>query len=231
MKSETSDGGGKDKDSTSSSPGTPVPESTSSASPVDSGSEDGEHSRSVSENATLHTAEESESTAVGTSRVPSEISSSTGSLKKAKASKPPTTPTTPTTAPAVDEEKKKSDSANLVGRMNNLVTSDLQSIVDARDFGMLIVFTPIQIVLCITFLYVVLGWRWVFLLICNEVYNANDSTFFVLDSSLVGLAAMVIMFPLPGYMAKLVQRAQKAKMKKTDARVQTVTESNSHSLS
>ncbi|KAF5367013.1 hypothetical protein D9758_003841 [Tetrapyrgos nigripes] len=158
MKSDTGDGSSKDKPKDSSL-GVPTPEtaiSTSSASPIDSASEDNEHlhshSPSASENATLHIAEETESTAVGTSRVPSP-SSPTGSLKKPT----PATPSSPTTEAA--DDKKKPDAANLVGKMNNLVTSDLQSIVDARDFGMLIFYTPIQIVLCIIFLYIILGWR------------------------------------------------------------------------
>ncbi|KAF5314793.1 hypothetical protein D9758_017505 [Tetrapyrgos nigripes] len=202
MKSETGDGSSKDKPKDSSL-GVPTPEtaistSSPSPSPIDSASEDNEHphshSPSASENATLHIAEETESTAVGTSRVPSP-SSPAGSLKKPT----PATPSSPTTEAA--DDKKKPDAANLVGKMNNLVTSDLQSIVDARDFGMLIFYTPIQIVLCIIFLYIVLGW-----------------------SSFVGLATIVIMFPIPGYLVKLVQRAQKDKMKKTDARIETVTE-------
>ncbi|KAF5334423.1 hypothetical protein D9758_017869 [Tetrapyrgos nigripes] len=180
MKSDTSDGSSKDK---------PTPEtaiSTSASPSIGSASEDNEHPHShssgASENATLHIAEETESTAVGTSRVPS-----------------PSLPTGPTTQAA--DDKKKPDAANLVGKMNNLVTSDLQSIVNARDFGMLIFYTPIQIVLCIIFLYIVLGW-----------------------SSFVRLATIIIMFPIPGYLVKLVQRAQKDKMKKTDARIETVTE-------
>ncbi|THU95701.1 P-loop containing nucleoside triphosphate hydrolase protein, partial [Dendrothele bispora CBS 962.96] len=139
---------------------------------------------------------------------PPESASQTDSDSDSRPPPPPATPvpTTPSPSPSGgaapgEDDKKKSSAANLVGRMNNLVTSDLQSIVDARDFGMLVVYTPIQIVLCIIFLYQVLGW-----------------------SSFLGLATIIILFPLPGYLAKLVQRAQKAKMKKTDARIETVTE-------
>jgi len=63
------------------------------------------------------------------------------------------------------------------------------------------------------------------------------------SSAFVGLAVMVILFPVPGYVAKMIQSVQKEKMDKvsldftsfipmwclsqpqTDARVQTVTES------
>ncbi len=46
-------------------------------------------------------------------------------------------------------------------------------------------------------------------------------------SAFVGLAIIIVMFPFPGYVTKLIQDAQKIKMKKTDARVQMVTESES----
>lgn len=36
---------------------------------------------------------------------------------------------------------------------------------------------------------------------------------------------MLLLFPIPGYVAKQIQGVQVARLKKTDARVQTVTES------
>jgi hypothetical protein len=39
---------------------------------------------------------------------------------------------------------------------------------------------------------------------------------------------MLIMFPVPGFIAKLVQDVQRNRLKRTDARVQTVTESESY---
>ena len=35
---------------------------------------------------------------------------------------------------------------------------------------------------------------------------------------------MILLFPLPGYVAKLVQDVQVVRLKKTDARVETVSE-------
>ncbi|KAK7466190.1 hypothetical protein VKT23_004914 [Stygiomarasmius scandens] len=201
MKSETNDQS-KDKDKqTPTEPTTPRTPTPVSVSQTDSDSEN--------DNATVQaedtdTQGDGSSTIVATSREPSDGSSSSRSIKKGKQAPPPppATPTpTPAPATAAADDEKKSKAANLVGRMNNLVTSDLQSIVDARDFGMLVVYTPIQLVLCVIFLYAVLGW-----------------------SSFVGLGTIIILFPLPGYLAKLVQKVQKAKMKKTDARIETVTE-------
>ncbi|THV06409.1 P-loop containing nucleoside triphosphate hydrolase protein [Dendrothele bispora CBS 962.96] len=193
MKSETNE----DNQASPDTPATPVPESASQVS-------DSDNDGSSSENVTLHaedtdTQGDGSSTVAGNSRTPNDRSSSSGSIKKGEAA--PQSSPAPTSASTPADKESKSKAANLVGRMNNLVTSDLTSIVEAKDFGMLIVYTPLQIVLCIVFLHMILGW-----------------------SAFVGLAVIIIMFPLPGYLTKLVQKAQKDKMKKTDARVETVTE-------
>lgn len=52
-------------------------------------------------------------------------------------------------------------------------------------------YIPVQIALCIWFLYGILGW-----------------------SAFLGMAVIVVMFPLPGYVAKLIQGVQSTKMKK-----------------
>ncbi|KAF7305977.1 ATP-binding cassette transporter [Mycena chlorophos] len=103
-----------------------------------------------------------------------------------------------------DDDKKgkgKDKGANFTGKLNNLVSSDLQMINEARTSLVLAVLVPIQIIGSVIFLYQVLGW-----------------------SSLIGMGAMVAMLPLPGYIAKLEQTAQTKTLKKKDARVQTVTE-------
>ncbi|KAJ7691269.1 hypothetical protein B0H17DRAFT_1159808 [Mycena rosella] len=96
----------------------------------------------------------------------------------------------------------KKSGANLTGRITNLVTSDLLAIKGARDGLFIVILVPIQIIGSIVFLYQVLGW-----------------------SAFVGMGVMVALFPLPGYVAKLQQTVQRATLKKTDARVQTVSES------
>ncbi|KZV63837.1 P-loop containing nucleoside triphosphate hydrolase protein [Peniophora sp. CONT] len=98
--------------------------------------------------------------------------------------------------------KQKDD--NFVGRINNLVTTDLQSIVNGRDFTLIIVYVPVTIATSLYFLYVLLGW-----------------------STFVGLGVMIASLPIPGYLAKLLHGAQQTLMKSTDARVQTVTETMS----
>ncbi|KZP30629.1 multidrug resistance-associated ABC transporter [Athelia psychrophila] len=103
--------------------------------------------------------------------------------------------------PASPKPKTKS-SDNLVGLVNNLVTTDLANISGARTFMFLLVYIPVQVVLCIVFLYRILGW-----------------------SSIVGLVVMLLCFPLPGWVARQMQHVEAAKLKQTDSRIETVTES------
>ncbi|KAF7983353.1 hypothetical protein HWV62_22327 [Athelia sp. TMB] len=103
--------------------------------------------------------------------------------------------------PGAPREKPKS-SGNLVGLVNNLVTTDLANIGEARHFIFLLVYFPIQIVVCITYLYQILGW-----------------------SSLVGAITMAALFPLPGLVANRMQHVEAERLKQTDSRVQAVTES------
>jgi hypothetical protein len=65
-------------------------------------------------------------------------------------------------AKSVDDEKGKGkkDSKNLVGKINNLVTSDLKTIGETSDVLRICIMAPFQTALCIWFLYVILGWRY-----------------------------------------------------------------------
>ncbi|KAF7967145.1 hypothetical protein HWV62_35674 [Athelia sp. TMB] len=92
-------------------------------------------------------------------------------------------------------------SENLTGRINNLVSTDLGNITDGRNWLWLTLYVPLQIALCVTFLYRILGW-----------------------SSFVGIAIMIICLPIPGYVAKQMQSSQREKMKTTDDRIQKITE-------
>lgn len=82
------------------------------------------------------------------------------------------------TTPEVDsasikgEEKKHTGGGNLVGKINNLVSTDLNNIIDGRDFLMIAVACPIQIVICIAFLYIILGWRYV-----DQLYRLQTCIF------------------------------------------------------
>ncbi|KAH9028059.1 ABC transporter type 1, transmembrane domain-containing protein [Lactarius deliciosus] len=100
-----------------------------------------------------------------------------------------------------DDGEEPGDSRNLVGKMNNLVSTDLENIVDGRDLLLLILYFPLQVVICVWFLYNILGW-----------------------STFVGMAVMVTLFPILGTVAGKIQKVQKEAVKRTDARVQAATE-------
>ncbi|KIJ68829.1 hypothetical protein HYDPIDRAFT_25082 [Hydnomerulius pinastri MD-312] len=86
-------------------------------------------------------------------------------------------------------KKPQSSADNLIGKINNLVTTDLGNITDGREFLMVFPYVPLQIGLCIWFLYNILGW-----------------------SAFVALAVMVACFPLPGLVSKRIQSVQKKRM-------------------
>ncbi|TFK76755.1 P-loop containing nucleoside triphosphate hydrolase protein [Pluteus cervinus] len=131
--------------------------------------------------------------------------------RAASSSQSTTGETTPKQAQKAGEDRRKQPAAasgqpedkseNFVGRLNNLVTTDMGNITDAQDFLIVVLQVPVQLTLCILFLYMILGW-----------------------SAFVGLAVTLALFPLPGYLANRMQTIQVARLKKTDARVQTVTE-------
>jgi hypothetical protein len=115
-----------------------------------------------------------------------------------------------TPAPVSEEvSEAPGPSGNLVGKMNNLISTDLDNLVDGRDFLLLgsllahvsldksnelrhaVLYLPLQIVVCVWFLYSILGW-----------------------SAFVGTAAMLALFPIPGVVASKIQKVQKETMKR-----------------
>jgi cobalamin biosynthesis Mg chelatase CobN len=48
-----------------------------------------------------------------------------------------------------------------VGRISNLVTTDLRNVTNMSDFLLLLFYMPVTIVFCVVFLYIILGWRYV----------------------------------------------------------------------
>ncbi len=105
---------------------------------------------------------------------------------------------TATPASAVAKSEKE---ASLVGRINTLMSADVDNVVEGRDMLMFLLYGPIQITLGTVFLYQILSW-----------------------SSLVGMLAAVLTLPVPGYLAGILNATQKETMKATDARIQVITE-------
>ncbi|KAH9911177.1 P-loop containing nucleoside triphosphate hydrolase protein [Epithele typhae] len=102
--------------------------------------------------------------------------------------------------PAKKEEPKKEKGKNLVGRINNLVSSDLSSL----DFSsMHLVFSA--------------GGTF------SLDFNLLDLTY-IGCSAWVGFAAMILTLPIPGYITKYLSTTQREKMQRTDGRVQLVSE-------
>ncbi|KAJ6612652.1 P-loop containing nucleoside triphosphate hydrolase protein [Mycena sp. CBHHK59/15] len=88
-----------------------------------------------------------------------------------------------------------------VGKISNLVTTDLRNVTAMSDFLMLLFYMPLNVVFCVAFLYVVLGW-----------------------SSFVGMATMLVLFPLSGLASKFLQKIQKNRIRAADARIGTISE-------
>jgi cobalamin biosynthesis Mg chelatase CobN len=57
------------------------------------------------------------------------------------------------------KEEGSSSADNLIGKINNLVTSDLGNITEARDLLFVLIYIPLELILCMVFLYAILGWR------------------------------------------------------------------------
>ncbi|KAF7340426.1 Multidrug resistance-associated ABC transporter protein [Mycena venus] len=171
-------------------------------------SDDGSSGNSIDETATPDNGESSSRSEDDSGSAT--VQASTSSIKSAAGKLPPTP----------DKVEAKKSDGNLVGKINNLVTVDLGNIgvylaflfvcsrtnmasrsVESRDFLMLVISIPAQLILGIWFLYNVLGW-----------------------SVWVGVASIILLVPVPGYMAKLVQSVQRERLKRTDDRVQSVTE-------
>ncbi|KNZ71686.1 ATP-binding cassette transporter abc4 [Termitomyces sp. J132] len=110
--------------------------------------------------------------------------------------------TAETSVPAQSQSATAVDATkNLVGRMNNLISADLQAITRGSEFMQVFFFGPFMVLLCVGFLYTILGW-----------------------SALVGFAVMVAMMPIPVQVTKMLSGAAKEVSTKGDERVEAVTE-------
>ncbi|KAF9257847.1 multidrug resistance-associated ABC transporter [Marasmius fiardii PR-910] len=97
--------------------------------------------------------------------------------------------------------KPKAGSSSLVGKINNLVTSDLNNVLDGPHLPFLFTYVPLQLTWSLVFLYSLLGW-----------------------SAFVAFGVICILFPIPLRLTTLIHQAQKERMKRTDERMQLVTE-------
>ncbi|KAG8864758.1 hypothetical protein FRB96_003344 [Tulasnella sp. 330] len=97
---------------------------------------------------------------------------------------------------------RNSDSnSNLTGKLINLISTDLMNVTGAREFMLPLICAPVEITLSVWFLYYILGW-----------------------SAFVGVLTLVLISPIPVTLSTLIHGWQVEQLKRTDARVQIVTE-------
>lgn len=85
-------------------------------------------------------------------------SSNTSALPKGKQKDHSISPSiTPSTTSTTAAAKKDAKQENLVGKINNFISTDLGNITDARDLLFMVWYCPLQIAICVWFLYSILG--------------------------------------------------------------------------
>uniref|UniRef100_A0A8H7XP05 P-loop containing nucleoside triphosphate hydrolase protein n=1 Tax=Psilocybe cubensis TaxID=181762 RepID=A0A8H7XP05_PSICU len=90
---------------------------------------------------------------------------------------------------------------SMVGRVNTLIAYDIPNVGFVSEILMLVIQGPLEIVFGAVFLYKILGW-----------------------SAIVGIISILLLLPVPGYVGGKLQNIHRQRMKKTEARVQAVTE-------
>ncbi|KAF5389182.1 hypothetical protein D9757_003439 [Collybiopsis confluens] len=118
------------------------------------------------------------------------------------------------------EQKEKS---NFTGRLNNLAASDAAEVAGRSDYWIVFVSFPLELALCLWFLYAMLKWRY---LIPPRAMMVTDT----ITSAMIGFAFILLCVPVPRYIAEILRGIETKKKYKTDARIQTVTEGESLSF-
>jgi hypothetical protein len=181
---------------------------------------------SIAESSAANSEAGSTTASTAVSREPSTSAASTSSTLKSKA-KGPAKAAEPSASTKKENKKDKSKSDdNLIGKINNLVTTDLNNITSGRDFLLLSAWN------CPWFIkYYLINPAFSSLSSSSnhalhhilvpdsrmEVCLLQDQRFarlIKLFSAFVGLATMIALVPLPGYVAKLLQDVQRTRMKK-----------------
>ena len=114
----------------------PATDTASRSAPADSGKgqNDADSMSSDEENASANTVHSQATTAASTT---SGATSPAATVTSPSPAPQQTTPTVQTAAQETGKENTQKNKANLVGKINNLVTTDLNNISNGRDFPML----------------------------------------------------------------------------------------------
>ncbi|KZS96558.1 P-loop containing nucleoside triphosphate hydrolase protein, partial [Sistotremastrum niveocremeum HHB9708] len=97
-----------------------------------------------------------------------------------------------------EKKEEKDKGTDQIGKINNMISTDLKNLQQGLDW-MEPLFVSFRIIICVIFLYLILGW-----------------------SAFVGLGVFVCMIPVPGLLARWMMRLQEVKMKKSDARIAAI---------
>ena len=117
-------------------------------------------------------------------------------------------------------EQEGKPSSSLIGKINNLVTTDLNNLLDAHHTVYMFTYIPLQLAVSLLFLYSILGWRY------GSTFGVSTALFLIsLSSAFVSFGVTLLLFPIPGLLANVTQKIQRERMKRTDERIQLVTES------
>ncbi|KAF8904793.1 hypothetical protein CPB84DRAFT_1772829 [Gymnopilus junonius] len=100
---------------------------------------------------------------------------------------------------------------NLIGKINNLVTTDLGNITDARDFLMLILSVPLQIIICTIFLYKLLGWSTMLQSVQRNRMKMTDARVQEV-TEVVGVLRMVKLFGWESRMSERVSENERGEL-------------------
>lgn len=84
---------------------------------------------------------------------------SSANLKKDASTKPLAPVLLTSTEPSTVTNKPKIDTKNILGKVNNLITTDLQNITEGKEALRMVIQVPILVTLGTIFLYNILGWR------------------------------------------------------------------------
>jgi hypothetical protein len=85
-----------------------------------------------------------------------EVSSSPGTGTQSPVAEPSSSSSSTNTKTPLQQPKKKD---NLIGKINTLVTVDVDRIAEAKEFLIVLLLVPVELATSMIFLYVVLGWR------------------------------------------------------------------------
>lgn len=131
-------------------------------------------------------------------------------------SAPVASPSPPTASKAAGKKAdgKSSSSKSSIGRINNLISSDMRSLATAADVLEIMVAQPLGAIGSVVFLSKILGWRYACITAAfTKVYGA-DLYPWVLCSALAGFGLVVATTPIPVAVSKRLQGASRQMAKK-----------------